>query len=176
MTARRELLIDAFNVIFAHPRLGPLVRRDAERAREEFLVLVAGRVSTGGGRVVVVFDAHRDPGPVAGKGRVGAIQRHGVEAVFAAETADTWIREHIRSAEDARSITVVTSDREILDTARAHHCTILRVSDFLQLGTRSAKSRHEPDSDKPVRSSAREIAEWEQLFGSPRNDDDEIPR
>ena len=175
MAARREILIDAFNVIFAHPRLGPLVRRDPERAREEFLVLVAGRVPSDGSRVVVVFDAHRDPGPVAGKGRQGAMQRHGVQAVFATETADTWIREHIRTAEDARGITVVTSDREILDTARAHHCTILRVSDFLQLGTRAGKSRREPDSDKPGRSSAREIAEWEQLFGSPRDEEDDKP-
>lgn len=172
MAPRRELLIDAFNVIFAHPRLGPLVRRDPERAREEFLVLVAGRVPSDGSRVVVVFDAHRDPGPVAGKGRQGSTQRHGVEAVFATETADTWIREHIRNAEDGRAITVVTSDREILDTARAHHCTIRRVSEFLQLGTRSAKSRREPESDKPGRSSAREIAEWEQLFDNRPPDDD----
>jgi len=175
MTARREMLIDAFNVIFAHPRLGPLVRREPERAREEFLVLVAGRVPSDGSRVVVVFDAHRDPGPVAGKGRQGATLRHGVQTVYATETADTWIRERIRNAEDARTITVVTSDREILDTARAHHCTILRVSDFLQLGTRGAKPHREPDSDKPGRSSARDIAEWEQLFGSPRNEDDEKP-
>jgi len=175
MTARREMLIDAFNVIFAHPRLGPLVRRDPERAREEFLVLVAGRVPADGSRVVVVFDAHRDPGPVARRGRVGANQRHGVEAVFATETADTWIRERIRNAGDARTITVVTSDREILDTARAHSCTILRVSDFLQLGTRAAKPRREPDSDKPGRSSAREIAEWERLFDTPRNEDDDKP-
>jgi hypothetical protein len=175
MTTRPTLLIDAFNVIFAHPRLGPLVRRDAERAREEFLVLVAGRAAGGGRRVIVVFDAHRDPGPVATPGRIGAVQRHGVEAVFARETADTWIREHIRNAPDARAITVVTSDREILATARDHGCTVLRVADFLQLGRRGSKHRREPDSDKPGRASAREVAEWERLFGSPRAEDDEKP-
>ena len=44
MTARREILIDAYNVIFADPKLGPLVRQDAERARNEFLAFVAPQI------------------------------------------------------------------------------------------------------------------------------------
>jgi predicted RNA-binding protein with PIN domain len=169
---RRELLIDAYNVMFADPRLGPLVRRDAEAARREFLALVEQRRPADGSRVVVVFDAHRNPGPPTTAGRVGRDYAHGVHVVFATETADAWIQARMRGHRDPGSLAVVTSDREILATAQAHGCRIVRVSEFLQLRERrTRRARQVRDREKPEHLSAREVEEWERLFGE-RNEDE----
>lgn len=172
MTGRREILIDAYNLIYAEPRLNPLMRRDVERAREEFLALVAQRIPADGSQTFVVFDAMRDPRPATGPGRTNQEYRRGIHVIYARETADTWIRERIQHAAEPGQITVVTSDREILDTARAHGAGILRVSDFLQLtARRHARTREIRDAEKPGHMSKREIEEWERLFGEPREED-----
>ena len=170
---RREILIDAYNVIFADARLGPLVRRDAEAAREQFLALVVQRLPADGSRGIVVFDAARDPRPTTETGRTNTSYARGLQIVYARETADTWIREHIRNHSDASQVTVVTSDREILETARAHGAAILRVSEFLQLAARRhERARDRRDSEKPQHTSRKEIEEMEKLFEEPRSDED----
>lgn len=166
MPARREILIDAYNVIYADPKLGPLVRRDAERARAEFLALVAARLPPDGSLGVVVFDAMRDPRPPAETGRTGRQRTHGLQVVYARESADAWIQDRIRAHPDPGRLTIVTSDKAILDTARAHGAGILRVSDFLQLAARrQARLREIRSSEKPAHQSRRELEEWERLFG-----------
>jgi hypothetical protein len=164
MATRRELLIDAFNVMFAHPRLGPLLRRDLETARHEFLLLVNQLRPPDATRVYVVFDAHRDPGPPEPAGRSDHYSGS-VHVVFARETADVWIQRRIHAHPEPRRLTVVTSDRAILDTVRSHGARHLRVSDFLRL---QARRRQAPEAaagdDKPVSSSRREIEDLERLF------------
>jgi predicted RNA-binding protein with PIN domain len=172
MAPRREFLIDAYNVMFAHPQLGPLLRRDLERAREEFLALVAMRIPADGTLGVVVFDATRDPRPVTEVGRTGGGKQRGLQVVFARDSADAWIQKRIRDHEDASCLTIVTSDREILATARAHGAGITRVSEFLQLAARrNARTRALRDREKPEHSSQREIDEWKKLFEKPRDEE-----
>ena len=170
--ARRELLIDAYNVMFAHPRLGPLLRRDLERAREEFLVLVAQRLPVDGTLGIVVFDATRDPAVPTTTGRVRRANSHGVQVVFARESADAWIQQRIREHTDPACLTVVTADREILETARAHGAGSMRVTEFLQVASRRRKRMREiRSSEKPEHQSARELDEWRRLFEKPREEE-----
>jgi predicted RNA-binding protein with PIN domain len=172
LSQRREILIDAYNVMFAHPQLGPLLRRDLQRARDEFLALVASRQPADGSRTIVVFDAKREPAPTTNVGRVGSSYHQGVHVVFARDSADAWIQERIRTSPEPAGITLVTSDREILATAEAHGSTILRVSEFLSLPSRRhARARELRQTEKPEHQSRREIAEWERLFEKPRDDD-----
>ncbi len=170
--ARREMLIDAYNVMFAHPRLGPLLRRDLERARDEFLILVSQRLPGDGTLGVVVFDATREPSSPTRTGRTGRASRHGLRIVFARDSADAWIQKRIREHDDPASLTVVTADREILATARAHGSAIMRVSEFLQIASRRQKRMREIRStEKPEHLSAREIDEWRRLFEKPRDEE-----
>jgi ribosomal protection tetracycline resistance protein len=174
MAARREILIDAYNVIFAHPKLGPLVRRDPARARDEFLSLVATRLPQDGSLGVVVFDAMRDPRPPTETGRTGRERQRGLQVVYARETADAWIQARIRDHSEPGALTIVTSDNAILATARAHGAGILKVSDFLQLAARrQARLRELRSSEKPTHQSSREIEEWERLFGEHSRDGEE---
>lgn len=172
MPNRREILIDAYNVMFAHPHLGPLLRRDLERARDEFLALVARLRPADATRVVVVFDAQRNPSPITAVGRTSESYRNSIHVVYARGSADAWIMRRIREDESPGALTIVTSDREILDAARAHGAGIRRVSEFLELPQkRRARLRRIRESEKPDRSSPGELAEWERLFGEPRDDD-----
>jgi predicted RNA-binding protein with PIN domain len=172
MPPRRELLIDAYNVMFAHPRLGPLLRRDLERARDEFLALVAERMPADGTLGFVVFDAARDPRPITETGRTGTAYERGLQVVFARTSADDWIQERIRGHADPSVLTIVTADRAILETARAHGAQVLRVATFLQLAARRhARARELRQTEKPTHQSAREIEEWRRLFEKPREDE-----
>jgi len=172
MASRRELLIDAYNVMFADPRIGPLVRQDRERARDAFIALVSQNRPADATRVVVVFDAHREPGGPVAPGRQGRAYQSGVHVVFAHETADAWIQRRIREHADPTHLTVVTSDREILATVRAHGAHVLRVAEFLQLhARRRARAREIQERDKPEHLSRRELEEWERLFEAPRDEE-----
>lgn len=174
MIARRELLIDAYNVIFAHPHLGPLVRRRPEEARNRFLEYVQANRPVDSSRVTVVFDAHRDPGSPSEPGRQNRAYSSTVHVIFARETADVWIQRRVRNATHPARITVVTSDREILATVRACGAQHLAVSKFLGL-RRKRRARTTRDADeKPDSMSARELEEWERLFEE-RTDDDPGP-
>jgi predicted RNA-binding protein with PIN domain len=168
-----EVLIDAYNAMFAHPQIGPLVRRDNEAARREFLAFVAQNRPAGAERVFVVFDAHRDTAPTTETGRTRESYERGLHVVFATETADTWIQNRIRKSTDPRQITVVTSDREILATVEAHKAQVLRVSRFLRLRQRrSRRMTRQTPTAKPSHMSKRELARWEKLFSEHDEDDD----
>jgi predicted RNA-binding protein with PIN domain len=165
MTARREYLIDAYNVMFAHPKIGPLVRRDLAAARDEFLSLCVQRLPADGSLGVVVFDAMRDPRPALEPGRTGRQRERGLQIVYARESADAWIQDRVRTHPDPGLLTIVTSDREILETVRAHGANVLRVSEFLQLANRrQARMRAIRDTEKPEQASRREIEEMRKLF------------
>lgn len=166
MAARRELLIDAFNVMFAHPKFGPLVRKNAEQAREEFLTWVNQNRPSDSSRVYVVFDAHRDPGPIAGTGKQTSHYQGAVHVVFARETADVWIQQRLRSHPNPQELTVVTSDRAILATVHAYKAQHLRVSEFLRLPASRRRKRQARAStdDKPARPTKREVEEWQRIF------------
>jgi predicted RNA-binding protein with PIN domain len=173
MSSRRELLIDAYNVIFADPRLGPLVRRSPEEARDQFLEYVRANRPADSSRVTVVFDAHRDSGFASEPGRQNRSYSSAVHVVFARETADVWIQRRVRNATDPARITVVTSDREIVSTVRACGALHLTVSEFLglQRKRRTRRARTQDSTDKPDFVSRRELEEWERIFGE-RSDDD----
>jgi len=173
MSARREILIDAYNVIFAHPRFGPLVRRDPEAARQQFLEYVQAHRPTDSSRVTVVFDAHREPGAANDAGRQGRSYSSTVHVVFALETADVWIQTRVRESAHPGLITVVTSDREILATVHAHGAQRLAVSEFLhrRRPRRMAASRRQSSDEKPQSMSRRELEELERLFEERKKDE-----
>jgi len=54
--AKQFLLVDAHNVIFAHPDLATRHRRSPAAAREELVRLLERHQDASGMRVVVVFD------------------------------------------------------------------------------------------------------------------------
>ncbi len=108
-------------------------------------------------RITVVFDRGL-PG-----GRARALSGGGVEVIFAGsgQTADDVIKARIRRARNPASLRVVSSDRSIQQTAKAHGCKVIPAKVFAH------ELRHPPSETsewEDVRLTEEEIEEWLALF------------
>ena len=118
-----------------------------------------------GKRVTVVFD-YGLPG-----GYSRELSGGGVEVVFApaGRTADGILGERVRLARDARGLTVVTSDNQVIAVARARQARIMRSEEFAAQLSRPRvveKTRTERD----VRLSEKEVEEWLRVFEKGEDD------
>ncbi|MCD4657034.1 MAG: NYN domain-containing protein [Planctomycetes bacterium] len=72
-----------------------------------------------------------------------------VSIIYSGEkTADALMIEHIRTHPNARKITVVTEDNEILSVARAHKCRIISSTDFITRITSIANKAEKEQSGR----------------------------
>lgn len=103
-------ILDGYNIIKRHPQWA---RLPLERGRQQLAGFLAGyRWPLPVSRVVVVFDSQA---PQGGDYLVGA-----VTVRFASPSADAAIQELLRADPQPRRLLIISDDREILDTARAH--------------------------------------------------------
>jgi len=114
-------LVDGYNVLHA----GVLGGRDRSRwwtesRRRELLERVAGFDAEA--ELWVVFDGSKDPEEPSGP--------PGPRCVFAS-SADDWLIQRVRRAEDPSRIAVVTSDRQVAGRARSRGAQIVSPMDFL---------------------------------------------
>lgn len=126
MSERHRWVVDGANVIGARPdgwwrdRIGAL-----ERLLDE---LIRWREETGE-PVLVMLDGHASR-------RVGDETRYGVTVRHAGATArdaaDDAIVEHLERSEDARAVTVVTSDRRLRERATARGAKVEGARRFLE--------------------------------------------
>jgi predicted RNA-binding protein with PIN domain len=115
-------LLDGFNVLHA----GPLGGRDRSEwwtaPRRDELLEIAARFDDRSAEVWVVFD-----GPREADARDDA---RGPHPVFA-PSADAWLLERVRAADDPGRIAVVTADRKVADRARHRGAHVYSPHDFL---------------------------------------------
>ena len=113
---RNFLLVDAHNVIFAHPDLAPLHRQNPPAARERLIQILERHQDAGHARVVVVFDG--GSGPKATSELSGAA---GVQVIYprSGQTADAIIERLVVKYSDTHRLTVATGDNLIRTAAIA---------------------------------------------------------
>ncbi len=122
-------LIDGYNLLFSGANRRPRDPQALEVDREELVRLLNRLHAARRGRSIVVFDCKR-PFFLFGlprRRRVGD-----VEIRFAPDDAiaDDVLKDLIRETRDAQGTTVVTSDREILDAARARGMRMAKAREF----------------------------------------------
>lgn len=124
MAARepRIWLVDGYNVLHA----GVLGGRDralwwTEARRRELVERVAGFAQDA--EVWIVFDGADERGSEA--------DPPGPRCVFAA-SADDWLVERVRSAEDPSAIAVVTGDRQVAERSRGSGARVVSPKEFLE--------------------------------------------
>ena len=151
------LLIDGHNLI-GRGHL-PGLRLDDPDDEAKLVIRLRTFCARTGKRITVVFD-HGLPG-----GRSWELSGGGVEVVFApaSRTADGILCERIRRARDPRGLTLVTSDREVIATARARGARVKRSEEFAaQL---SAPRTVEVEGEKKEEDfSTEEVEEWLRIF------------
>jgi hypothetical protein len=151
-------IIDGHNLIPKIPGLS-LAQLDDEAHLIRLLVTFCQKKKT---RVVVFFD-RAAPGHQAGSS-FGA-----VTAIFVPERqkADDAIHAYLAvHRREARNFTVVSSDRQVQRDAASFHARVLSTEAFAAMlvkqNSPGAPGRSETE---PVPLSAREVAEWEKIFG-----------
>lgn len=107
------LIIDGYNLLFAVFRQ-PI--KSIETTREELLELLTAYCAKNRKRATVFFDSARC-GDVFKHAR--SVRRGDLTVIYTArgETADEAIIERVREAKDKKSMTVITSDLEIIRAA-----------------------------------------------------------
>lgn len=170
---QKTYIVDGYNVIHASPALKRTLRgAGAERARTELLNAVAGFAERKNALCIVVFDGVVAEEQVTPKVRAVSSR---------ARSADEVIREQARV--DGKRLVVVSSDLEIIQTARANMAEIVHSKAFaaeLTAGTHSkglaappADGSSRPHriaeqrerSEKPGSISGDDMEEWKRLFG-----------
>jgi predicted RNA-binding protein with PIN domain len=114
--AREFLLVDAHNVIFAHPDLASRHRGNPAAAREELVRLLERHQDASGVRVVVVFD-----GGAQAKATTNLSGPAGVQVFYpqAGQTADAIIERLVLKYSATHRLTVATNDNLIRTAAVA---------------------------------------------------------
>ncbi len=181
-------VIDAFNLIYKFPELEEHMYRGQLEQAMRGLTDVLTRLRSEHGKVKrgkrlpelhVFFDGKRKAGDETRRLQLGGLQLYYSHDL----SADHLIREFLKSVASPGEVTVVSSDKEVLDYARKHRCHrktsdefALWVDDFLGGGLlddrpgrselRKNRKRKDEDADKDVdvELGADEVAYWQEMF------------
>ena len=122
------VVIDGYNVIHcADDLVAEFAGDDLERARARLCGLASAAHPEE--KVVVIFDATKAGGDWPSSARIA-----GVEVLFSAkgQTADELIIRHVRHLRPAETVTVVTSDRAIVQSVKEHGVKVIPSHDYAQ--------------------------------------------
>ena len=121
-----HIIIDGYNLLGVSNRGSLDGGQDGELVREQLLQELAKYRHRVGHTMTVVFDAWRQQG-----GTQHQEHRAGVTVIFTkqGEQADQVIQRMVRS--QSQDCVVVSSDHEIMNTARSHGAIVLRSQEFL---------------------------------------------
>ena len=148
------VLIDGHNLIGRLPDIS-LADRDDEAQLVSRLQAYAGRT---GKRLTVVFDR----GLPGGQSR--ALSGGRVEVVFAptGRNADRVLIERVRRSRNPRGLTVVTSDREVIEAARQRGARVTHSEAFV--GELEPAPAAPGGGKEDVHLSPEEVEAWLELF------------
>lgn len=143
---KKELIIDGYNVLGVMKNAGLVDGMSLEAAREAMMQALLRYHFRSGHRLTVVFDAWRQSHRVT-----QTEHRSGVTVIFTrqGERADDVVQRLIRA--HGATCVVVSSDHEIIDTARAHGALVLRSEEFFRkLVSEEAPSRLGRKPSRPL--------------------------
>lgn len=110
-SAGYQVLVDGYNVIKRHPAWRRMPLLQARQQLTNTLRLTRWPVPIS--RIDLLFDSARQPTDMP-------YQVDGIRVIFATPTADAVIQDAIRQNSNPGHLVVISDDREILDTAKAH--------------------------------------------------------
>lgn len=174
-----HVIIDGYNVLYAHPFYGPLARTDLDAARSRLVADLAG-FAQGGPRTVVVFDGGGNPASDGTPHHLGSLT-----VIFspAGTTADTVIEAlAVRSREREERALIVTSDEATRQTVLSGTVSVLSSDQFVRdletevaardVAGRRAGTRH-PVSKRIAPDVSEALARWARGSGPRLPHDDQ---
>jgi predicted RNA-binding protein with PIN domain len=120
----RTIILDGYNVIHRSPAFDPKDLEDLAGAREKLVNLLSWALgSEGDASFVLVFDGANVG--AAARQSAGSGGRVDVRFSKPPQTADDVIKALVEEWSPTRSVTVVTSDLDVAQHARAHDATVV---------------------------------------------------
>ena len=151
-------IIDGYNLIHAIPSLKKLLQHDAFQAREQLAFLVSRLTFKRKFRCTIVFDG------VKPAGIKSPLSHSPVHIVFSSPlTADDKIKSLIEFSKSRTSLVIITSDREILNFAKACACETHTSNYFRQLLFEEEENSGVEKDQASL--SKTQIDEWLRIFG-----------
>jgi ribosomal protection tetracycline resistance protein len=156
----KKVIVDGYNLIYAHPELGERVRTDAREARETLITILSEYVRARKVKVILVFDSR-----LSRAAPVPSLPPR-LEVVFSRSglSADELIVKMIESERRPRDVTVVSSDyKDIGRVAKSLGIQVLRAQSFWGEILKQ-KKRGDKSGEKPTSVSGREVEYWLEEF------------
>lgn len=159
-------IIDGFNLGFKIPRVAQALRSgDVEEAIREIITFAGRNVPLSARKIILVFDGQRGT-----YSYIATPPNMRLTFSRAPETADDLIRKHLRGLSSAGEWTVVTSDREIISTAKAAGASVIRSEDFAAKATQPAAPSSFDRADEKYNPRNVDIDFWLKQFGAEDNE------
>jgi len=165
----QKIIIDGYNLIYAHPELKKKIESEAEGVREILVSILAEYLRTRKEKVVVVFDS-AERGVVYKSPRPSRLQ---VRFSKPGLSADQMIVGMMRSEPRPQKLTVVSSDyKDIGAVANSLGVELLSAETFWERLTKRKRGAAK-EAEKPTSVSPREIEYWLREFqtGKDRSED-----
>ena len=107
---KQHIIVDGYNLIFAHDELKALAAERLDLAREKLMDMLAGFCAFTGNELVLVFDGFRTPGNPGERE-----QQHNIKVVYTpeGETGDAYIERLANDIGKNYAVRVITSDNLI---------------------------------------------------------------
>lgn len=155
-------IIDAFNLGFKLPSAAQFLQMgDTERAIKTILHFLQNKFSAKE-KIIAVFDGQKGFYP-------GFSGYHPIEIKFskAPQKADDIIRNFLRNTENASAWTVISSDHEIINTARAMGAQFVKSEIFIKSQPAPAKQQYKKGSeyDQKFEADNIDMNYWLKQFG-----------
>jgi len=159
-------IIDGFNLAFIIENISQTIKNgNTEKAISQLLHFVQTTLYGRSTKIIIVFDGQNDNQPKK-------IKHSGIDILFSIkpQTADDLIRNFIRKTNNIQNWTVVSSDNEIIYTAKDHGAKTMKSLDFINLKKRnSVKNTFEKENDKKNPENI-DVDYWREIFNSGKSE------
>jgi len=159
-------IIDGFNLAFKIDHISQTIKDgNTEKAITQLIYFVRSLCNKKNVKIVFVFDG-RDVY------QSKKVKHNGVDILFSKkpQTADDIIRNLIRKTKNKDTWTIVSSDNEIIYTAKDHGIKIIKSDDFKNIQTINSSERM-LQKEKDMRNTNNiDIDYWRKIFNSGKNE------
>ena len=159
-------IIDGFNLAFKIESIAQSIKiGDTNKAIKQLIFFVQSRLSGKNSKIIIVFDGQDNNQPKK-------TSYNGASILFSKkpQTADDIIRDFIRKTHQIKNWIVISSDNEIIYTAKDHGAKTMKSVDFIKIQkTNSAKNDLSIEKEKSDPENI-DVDYWRKIFNSGKNE------
>ncbi|MEW6685801.1 MAG: NYN domain-containing protein [Candidatus Edwardsbacteria bacterium] len=154
----QEIIIDGYNLIFAVEELRPLALKDFSKARQGLIELLRRYKAKTRAKVTIVFDGTE-------RGEIAEEISGGIRVLYSRqpESADCLIARLMKKIRPGQAA-IVSSDKEIIDLAKAHYLETIRAKAFERILKEKLLLREPTPHTKEEIISEEEVNYWLKRF------------